>query len=288
MCALPTLTAVLLADDAAPQTGPADAEVEPLLHELWHKARAAWPGLEVSAPCFVRYLGERLPSQAEPVAALRRMATADLYLCCACAQGRTNALARFDQHFLTLIPALQRMDPSPAFQDEVRQRIREKLFVDQRLKEYAGRGKLEGWVQVLALRVGLDLRRSAARRGEERLDQALVGEADPELSYLYAHYQEEFRAAFSAALAALSDDGRALLRLYYVDGVTSERIGALLKVSRPTVSRLLAKLREEIFATTRQHLQARLRISTAEFESLLRLVRSRLDLSISSLLGSRV
>lgn len=188
---------------------------------------------------------------------------------------------------LKVIPALRRVDPSAAFQDEVRQRIREKLFVDQRIKEYAGRGKLEGWVQVLALRVGLDLRRADARRGKERLDQALVGEADPELSYLYAHYQQEFQDAFSAALATLNDEGRALLRLYYLDGVTSERIGALLNVSRPTVSRMLTKLREEIFESTRQILQARLRINTAEFESILRLVRSRLDLSIISLLSSR-
>lgn len=287
MSPLGPLSAALLHNSAGHAQVTSFVELEALLGVLWLSARAAWPGLQVSALRYASYLGERLPQRVDPLVALRSAHTSDLYLACACADQNPDALALFDRRFLADSRGLRRLDPSSSFQDEVRQAVRERLFLEQKINEYAGRGKLEGWVQVLTLRVGLDLRRAETRRGEERLEQALAVAGDPELDYLHAHYQQEFREAFSAALAALDDQQRALLRLYYIDGISSERVGALLGVSRPTVSRLLARLREVIFQHTRLALKARLQISTAEFESIVRLIRSSMDVSIIHALNGR-
>ena len=88
------------------------------------------------------------------------------------------------------------------------------------------------------------------------------------------------------ALAKAPESDRAILRLHVVNNVSVEKIGKMLGVSQSTASRWLAKARAEVLANVKSILKERSRISSAEIESLARLLASRLDLSISQALTS--
>jgi len=63
------------------------------------------------------------------------------------------------------------------------------------------------------------------------------------------------------------------------------RIAASYGVSQSTVSRWLARAREHVRDEALRTLQASGHLNRAEFESLARVLQSRLELSISSVLG---
>ena len=108
---------------------------------------------------------------------------------------------------------------------------------------------------------------------------------DPELLYLKRRYRDQFESAYRAALATLSAQDRNLLRLYLLDGLTFERLGAMFNVNPSTVWRWIDQARAAIRDATHEHLRAQLNLSSGEFGSLARLVESQLDVSIAALFG---
>src|SRR5262249_39658610 len=97
----------------------------------------------------------------------------------------------------------------------------------------------------------------------------------------------EVKDAFKEAFAALSAAQRNLLRLYYLDGLTIDEIAAIKRIHRATVARRIAHCREQVATHTHQALVERLGISSSQVDSLMRLVRSHLDLSLDRWLGNR-
>jgi RNA polymerase sigma-70 factor (ECF subfamily) len=255
-------------------------------------AREAWPDLAVDPAQFVSYLAERVPKDEPAVDALASMYVADLYLAHGCLLGVPRALAMFEKNYLLpLASIVGQIDRSPVFVDEVRQLLRDKLFVSSgelpaKIASYSGRGSLQGWVTVAAQRFALSLRRDATRkqRREEALADALPTGADPEIDYLKVRYRAEFREAFGAAIASLNDRQRMLLRLNLVDGLSHERIGAIYHVTKSTATRWIGGAREVILRETRQALARRISVDTAEFNSLVALIGSQLDVSLIRLL----
>jgi RNA polymerase sigma-70 factor (ECF subfamily) len=140
---------------------------------------------------------------------------------------------------------------------------------------------------VAAIRTAVSLGRAGGT--ERQLRDRTVGEAaggvDPELLYMKGEIRREVEAAFEGALDRLEDRERLLLRLYLVSGMTMEDIGKTFDVAHQTVSRWLVKARKSVLAFARGQLAQRLKISKSEFRSVVRLVASQLDLSISRLLG---
>jgi RNA polymerase sigma-70 factor (ECF subfamily) len=266
-----------------------DARIDAALDEAWQKARAAWPGVEVSERAFFDYLGQRLPAQGDALSALAQLHAADLYLACACAAGDAVALRRFEASCVSQIDAvLARRGHAPDVIDEVKQIVRARLLVGgardrtSKIAEYSGRGALVGWLRAIAVRTALNLvraeKRSAAGRDELLLD--LTDGQHPELSYLKDRYQEAFAAAFRGALASLEPRDRLLLRQHTLDGLTADQIGALYGIHRVSAFRWLARARDRLQAATRRHLIESLRIAPAELESILRLIESRIDISL--------
>ncbi|MCA9646396.1 MAG: hypothetical protein KC492_37175, partial [Myxococcales bacterium] len=154
---------------------------------------------------------------------------------------------------------------------------------------YAGRGSLLGWLKVAAVRCTLELLR--ARKSEQSEDveseterAAALVSRDPELDYLREKYAIDFRLAFTEALGALDKQQRTVLSLYLADGLNIASIGALYSVHRATVARWIAETREHLFSDTRRRLHERLNISETEFQSIVRLVQSQLDVSVRRLL----
>ena len=100
-------------------------------------------------------------------------------------------------------------------------------------------------------------------------------------------YRELFRRAFLEAVEALAPGTRLLLKLHYLDRLSMEEVGKVLGVHRLTVLRRLERARHELSEGTKERLEAELRLAPPEVESLLRLIQSRLDMSLQHALAGR-
>lgn len=267
------------------------SEAPRLTDEGWIEARAAWPTLSLSREAFALALPSGLDGPATP-------RWADLYLATACAQGDREALRQLERRLLPEADAaIRSIEAAPAFVDEVRQRVRTKLLVAEpgrapRIADYSGRGPLAGWLCVVALRTAMSLRREhrraeARQGGDERwaVALALPSTADPELEHLKRSYGGELGEALVQACGALPDRERAVLRLYFVDALGIDRIGAIYGVHRSTAARWLQRAREGLLQATRERLAERLRTTPTALSSVDRLVHSQLDVSLGGLLG---
>jgi len=254
------------------------------------RGRAAWSEVPpLDGEVFRAYIAERVPADADWAA----LPLADLYLACACAASEPTALAAFEQHYLREVAiAAAKLRAPPGVLDEARQVIRDLLFVAKpggspAIASYAARGDLRGWVRVIAMREVMrlcDRDRREVSTGDEQLLDALSPATDPELDQLKALYREEFARAFRDAVAGLTARERTLLRHQVIDGLGVEAIGGLYKVHHSTAARWLVRARESLLEGTRQRLANKLRLSQAEVDSVLRLIRSRIEVSIERLL----
>jgi RNA polymerase sigma-70 factor (ECF subfamily) len=97
-------------------------------------------------------------------------------------------------------------------------------------------------------------------------------------------YLTAFEESLKQALRRAPQQDRAILELHLVHEVTVEKIGTMFGISQSTASRRLAKARDGLLTELKSILEQRLGIATAEIESLVGLLSSRLDISISQFL----
>jgi len=281
-----------LAEEARPRFEDA-ASLAATLARLRETAIAAYPDLAVDAATFAAELARRLGAAASPEQ-LAHVRADHVHLAIACAAGDPLAVRRFEADFLGEVNAAAgRLRARPDQADEVRGHLCRILFVSEpgrpaALREFSGRGDLRSYLRVIATRELVRVinkgRCEIGVTDDAFLDMLLPG-ADPELGYLRDHYRADVDAAMRAALAALPDQPRALLRYSVVDGWTVDRIGALYGVHRATAARRVAAAREELGSAIRAELAARLEIYVGDVDSIVRLVQSRIDVSLERLLG---
>ena len=265
------------------------------LQAMCQAGEEKWPDLGVDRMSFVAFIAERIPADRKPAEALASIRAADLYLTCACAQGSRAALAHFDHGYIReLNLALARMRPRPEQVDEIKQLVRQKLFVSDKgptgkIVDYSGRGDLRRWVRSIAIRTFLNLIRKYKREVQRDPDQPIFDEVtdDPEIEYMKRRYRTEFRAAFEQALKQLDDRQQNLLRYHHIDGLNIDEIGAIYRVHRVTAYRWLEKAREALVKKTHKLLEAQLKVEKREFQSIMRMIRSQLHLSLVRYLGDR-
>ncbi|NUO48328.1 MAG: hypothetical protein HOV80_05675 [Polyangiaceae bacterium] len=215
--------------------------------------------------------------------------TEDLALARAAGAGDTQAIASIEsRYFADIGPILARIAHGTASRDELEQRLRERLFVSTPdrpagILGYAGRGDLRGFLRVAMTRAALNLvtRNGRDRPSDDDLFDAIpdVGD-DPEVRHLRDRCQAEVRAAFRAAVAALTPRERNLLRHAFFDGLGIEALARIYGVHRATAARWLAAARADLLEKLQADLRARLRIEASEIESLLRWARSGIELSL--------
>ncbi|MGE5183095.1 MAG: sigma factor-like helix-turn-helix DNA-binding protein, partial [Acidobacteriota bacterium] len=147
---------------------------------------------------------------------------------------------------------------------------------------YGGRGTLRSWVRTIAVRTGRRMLglESVETSREEELAELPAAVADPELAMLRTRYRDQVRGAFAAAFAALGERERNVLRQYYIDGLTIDQLAALYHVNRATTARWVAGARLAVVRRTREQLVDRFGIAASEVDSIIRLVRSQLDVSV--------
>ncbi|MEP6864457.1 MAG: sigma-70 family RNA polymerase sigma factor [Deltaproteobacteria bacterium] len=289
--------------DAAP------AAVRPVLEaivdldrRLWSlvaEGRAAWPDLPLDAKVLVEFTARHLTADLAD-AALDGLRPADLYLACACAQGSTAAINAFDRDYMREVEiALARMRIAAPRVADVKQLVRQRLFVGGgtsgaptspgKIAEYGGRGDLRRWVRSVAVRTCLNDLRKGKREilvdDDHLIAQHAISQDDPEVEYMKRTYSNEFKAAFTEALTQLGPREQTLLRYHHVDGLNIDEIGAIYRVHRVTAFRWIEKAKEQLVKVTLDTLRTRLKLPADELDSVLRLIRSQIHLSIVRHLG---
>ena len=262
--------------------------MSPTLAALVRAARQAWPAIAVDEAAFAAFIAQRVddPSGLAPERAH------ELFLAFACSVGNRDALDAFDERYLARVPAwVARIDSGQALASEVQQMLRERLLTGTppKIAEFRGAGSLEGWLRVAATRTALEIQRAGRRErlGDVVPDLASEWLDDPELDYLKPGYARELEVALGEALEALDDRDRAVLGMYLVDGLNIERIGKLYDVHRATVARWISAARDRLYDETRRRLGERLALGSGEFESIARLVRSQVNVSLRRILANQ-
>jgi len=227
------------------------------------RGRAAYPGVALREDDFGRFLAGAVEGRGEVPE--DRLPLEDLFLACACACEVPGAAEAFEAKLGRIVRrAVARVLPDAAERED---------------------GPLAGWVSVAAIRLAVSMGRSAT--AERRLRAKAAGEAagaNPELLLMKGELAKEFEAAVEDALGRLSDRERLILRLYLVSGMTLAQIGRSLGVTQQAVSRQLEKIRASVLADVRGRLRDRLAMPKAELASVIRMIASRLNVSISRLL----
>jgi RNA polymerase sigma-70 factor, ECF subfamily len=289
--------------DAAPAAVRPQLEaIADLDRRLWAivaQGRAAWPDLSIDAVAVVAFIARQATTDLAETA-LDGLRPADLYLACACAHQQPGAIAAFDRDYMREVDvALQRMRVGPPRLQDVKQLVRQRLFVGGgnagqptspgKIAEDGGRGDLRRWVRSVAVRTCLNELRKGKREvlldDDQLIAQHAIASDDPEVEYMKRTYAHEFRAAFGEALGQLGAREQTLLRYHHVDGLNIDEIGAIYRVHRVTAFRWLEKAKEILVRGTLETLRARLKLPADELDSVLRMIRSQIHLSLVRHLG---
>ena len=247
-------------------------------------ARARWPQAPEPDATFAALVAAR---------ATQKPRIEDLYLAWWCQSGDAAAISAFESAYedelRTTTTKFRELQA-----DELRQLLRIKLFVGTpdsppKIREYSGTGALKSWLRVTAVRLFIDVMRSTrTQRYEQELDDAeLLGIADPQTGPIRAELGTAVKRAFAIAVAKLLPRQRVFLRHAYVDHHTLDQIAAHYAVHRTTVARTLAAAREQLIAETRANLVAAVGIADDELTSVIRMLDSRIDLSLSRVLDTK-
>lgn len=283
------LAAIFRAAAARPSVdGEAEDVLERALVAYVEAARSAWPDWGVEANDIVAYIASRTPPGRLPDEAH----AADVLLACACVSGVPAAINAFHQrHSAVIARVLSRRGADTDLAEDVAQTVYESLLVAPpglapKIASYRGTGPLRAWVAAAAATTLMMMRRAAGRRPEQRSDAepppdlAITADIDPELRYLKERYRPQVEDAIARALERLSDRERTLLRLHLSEQMSIDQLGLMYGINRATAARWLAAARQSILAGARDALRAQLRLGPSEWESVVALVRSQLNVSI--------
>jgi RNA polymerase sigma-70 factor (ECF subfamily) len=276
----------------SPELVSTEADAATILKRL-AEARATWPGIELDDDVFVRYWAARITVTGSLGDALTGSHAGDLFLACASVERCRGAVELLEASFVRPLEGwLARQKINEHICGETLQRLRHRLVAEEppKLGDYNGQGPLKGWLRVVALREALYLSKQARKHVPWQDDALLEGvggeQGDPELSYLREVYQAEFKHSFAAGVRALSIEERNVLRQHYVFGMSIDQLGVFLSVHRSTAARQLNRAEAKLLDAVRGDLLARLRVTSSEFHSLVRLVQSELRVSLRLLLSN--
>lgn len=254
--------------------------------QILAQARAAWPSVEVEESQFLAYVANRLETETTTH-------LTDLYLACACARGDEAALRAFEERYMPEAErVLARFQVGSDTLEDLKQRVRQRLFVNDgqpKIADYTGAGPLGGWLRTIVARIALDTLRGARRRraNEQAAAEHMLleaGPSGPELDQLRRDYGAALRDALEEAIRQVSSEDRLLLRLHYVDQLTTREIGALQNVHGVTIVRRLGRARANLAKEIEAILGTRLGVSRSTLDSIVGLARSHMHISLPELL----
>jgi RNA polymerase sigma-70 factor, ECF subfamily len=264
------------------------------LERAYAAARAAWPSVVVTAERFAAEVARRLGAELSP-SRLTSMCAVDVYLAIACLDGDEQAIRILEREYLIEVDHAARKTGATDEQAiDVRGHLHRVLFVAEPgrgagLAEFNGRGDLRGYLKVIATR---ELIRVVSRGRREHTIEPLLDSLSldlnlaraPELSLMRARYGSIISQVMRAAVEELEERQRALLRYSLVGGWSIDRIAALYGIHRATAARWLAAARDALADSMRAKISAQLVMPVDDVDSIVRLVRSQIDVSLARIL----
>lgn len=244
--------------------------------------------MHVDAADFAAHLAGHLGLSSQAAEALCERAS-DLYLAFAAARGDAHAIADIDRMCIERLDRAIRGVLPPCDIDDLKQQLRQRLFLGTsdappKLLDYAGRGELRAWVRASAVHTAISILRTQSRdRAHQQslwLAAPRIG-VDPVNEHMRPQLRVELHAAFETALRSLETRDRNLLRQHFLDGLSTDELARLYRVHRVTAFRWLTHARHRLLSRTRRALAGRLSLSRSELDSIMRLVDSQLDISVS-------
>jgi RNA polymerase sigma-70 factor, ECF subfamily len=255
--------------------------------DQFRAGQEAWPEIAVDRARYAAELARR-------GTAVEAVKGADLYLAVACVDGNERAIAIVRDMLATEVRfAATKTTASKEQLADVTGAMSRVLFVDEperpaALRAYSARGDLKSYLRVIATRELVRVvnrgRREVGVEDDDFIDR-IVPRTDPELSILRERYRGDVDEAMRSALQTLDERERALLRYAFVDNLTVADVGKLYDVHKATAARWVAAAREELGKRIRDELAKRLKIDVDEVDSIVRLVQSRIDVSMDRVLG---
>jgi RNA polymerase sigma-70 factor len=265
------------------------------------QAGETWPGVRVDAAGLATHLAALWPEGVPP-----RLALGDLGLAFAALQGDAAAVrevSRLVEKAVRLQAAHLGLDASGRRELEVD--VLPKLLVADpaqgataaSLAGFRGRGSLGAYLGVAVAHLAVDGHRAVARRKEapasvlENLLAPGGGHANPpattpESMVARAQISDSVKACLQEALSTLAHRDRVLLKLAYVQGLTSEQLGRIYSVDRATASRWLSGARDRLWSKAETLIAAAHPGMPAEdIRQLVVGLGTRMDLSLSRILS---
>lgn len=256
-------------------------ELADALEQGLNLAREHGPALPVADDVFLVFVAQRLNHP--DLDALQVLHWGDLWVAFGCALGQPVAIERLERSYMPQVTAALRRMSAPSQQlDDMLQVVRQQLVAEGRIAEYGGRGPLQAWLRVAAVRAVLKLGRKGYRELLEDDEAMFDGttSSDPELLLIKQTYRESFKRAFQGALDDLAPRDRLILQQYVVDRLTVDDLARLHRVHRATAARWVAKARETLVAETRRRFSASADWSASECAGVMKLIESNLDATI--------
>ncbi len=272
-------------------------DLEMVLSTVLIEAREAWPELALDDAQFVSYLAARTPVSPNLMATLSQLFTNDLYLAAAAVAGDKSGVHAFTQTYRpAVVRAAARVEKQGVQADDACQLLMEYLLLPRgdrppALALYSGQGPLMAYVRVSSLRRALRMLAKENKLpdggGLDRVMALADTSDDPELAVLKNKYRAEFKGAFQQALKGLDSAERNLLRYHYLTELNTRQIGSLMGLNQSSVVRRLASVRATLLDQTRAMLMDTLGLGESQFQSIMMLVQSQLDVSIERMLKSQ-
>lgn len=244
------------------------------------------------AESFVAWVAERFEEGRSVEETFDKLRSEDLHLAWQAAHGVDAAIREIRSRCeSSLRGAIARAGPTDLI-DETMQRVLVKLFVAPAgraptIAKYTGRGSLEAWIAVVGTREARNALRDEPSRRHVREDDAarlldgiVDANDDPELEHLKTTYRTQFKQAVQKALTKLPPKHRNLLRHEHLDGLDPDQMAALYGVHRATLYRWREQSRAVLLKETRTIIEREMALSRGEFESMMRLIQSQLDVSL--------
>jgi RNA polymerase sigma-70 factor, ECF subfamily len=244
---------------------------------IFYSAAAQWPGIEMSERQFDMAWKLLLDSHEAP----DKNFAPDFYLVLACSDKKPKALEQLRALIKAQIPCLRSLGLDSSNEEDLVSITFTHLVENSRLLAYSARAPLHSWLRTVMTNKAIDLVRKSSR--EVELDEVVLGdlatEGAPELEVLKKQFKGVFSTSFALAVKQLTPRQRNLLRQHHLDELSLEEMGALYSVHRATTARWLAEARVALLENTRKEVSVRMGIGTQEVDSIMRVVKSRLDIS---------
>jgi RNA polymerase sigma-70 factor, ECF subfamily len=233
------------------------------------------------------FLLSRLEGVVDPEPALRKLRIADLCLAFMAGEGHTAATAELEQiirkHCAGWIRATG-SDPNDVMQQALSRLLVPEEGAARRILEYRGMAPLSSFLRIICTRMAISIARKTLQESNLSLSYEVVAPGnDLELDALRARYREPFTVAMREALRALSPRNKTLLKLHFAKGVQVAALATMYNIHRVSMSRWIAEAKEELFTATKEGFKAEVHVTDSEFQSVLRVMRSELDLRLSTL-----